>query len=146
MYLAIDPGMSTGIAYFDEKGKEVFKLQIVGIEELYIWLHTFTMPFEYLIYEAYVIRPGVPHGGDEVPAAQVIGILKGFAHANKKVLVKQLAHERIPAYAWQGKAYSSKSHPKDSDQESALAHGLTYLVKNGVVKVNDLLPVSRQGT
>lgn len=146
MYLSFDPGMTTGIAYFDENGKETFKLQVHGIEELYMWIHSFLEPFDTMIYEAYVIRPNVPHGGDEVPAAQVIGILKGFAFANNKVLIKQLAHERIPAYAWQGKVYNPKSHPKDSDQESALAHGLVYLVRNKVVDANDLRPVPRQRT
>lgn len=143
MYLSFDPGMTTGIAYFNEKGEVEFITQIQGIEELYVWLHSFALPFDFMIYEAYVIRPNVPHGGDEVPAAQIIGILKGFAYANNKVLVKQLAHERIPAYAWQGKVYNPKSHPKDSDQESALAHGYVYLVRNKVVKVNDLLPVQK---
>lgn len=135
--------MRTGVCYFNGEGKEVFKLQIIGIEEFYVWLHTFDLPVEVLIYEAYVINPKVDHGGDEVPAAQVIGIVKGFAHANEKVLIKQLAHERIPAYAWQGKMWKKGYHPKDSDQESALAHGLVYLVKNGVVKVDDLYPVSK---
>lgn len=142
MYLSIDPGMTTGIAYFNEKGELQFLQQIHGIEEFYVYLHGFSDPFDYIIYEAYVIRPNVPHGGDEVPAAQIIGILKGFAFANDKVLVKQLAYERVPAYAWQGKKYDKKKHPVDSDQESALAHGLVYLVKNGVVKVDDLSRVS----
>lgn len=143
MYLAIDPGMSTGVCYFDAEGREVFKTQIVGIEEFYVWLHTFAQPFETMIYEAYVINPKVDHGGDEVPAAQVIGIIKGYAHANEKILIKQLAFERIPAYAWQGKKWHKGYHPKDSDQESALAHGLIYLVKKGVVNINDLLELSK---
>lgn len=139
MYLSVDPGMTTGIAYFDEEGKFEFKTQIKGIEEFYVWLHTFEKSFGYIIYEAYVINPKVDHGGDEVPAAQVIGILKGFAYANDKVLVKQLAYERIPGYPWFGKIYRKGYHPKDSDQDSAHAHGLVYLVKNKVVSVNDLL-------
>lgn len=141
MYLAIDPGMRTGIAYFDSNGKEVFKLQIRGIEEFYVWLHGFSEPVETVIYEGYAVRRDVDHTGDEVPAAQVIGIIKGWGYHNNKLVIKQRPVERVPAYGWQGKKYSSKSHPKDSDQESALAHGLVYLVKQGVVKVNDLRPV-----
>lgn len=134
MYIAFDPGLTTGVAYFNEKGETELLVQIKGIEEFYVWLHTFDRPFDYMIYEAYVINPKVDHGGDEVPAAQIIGIIRGFAYANEKILIKQLAYNKVPGYTFLGKKYVKGKKTKTIHQEDAESHGAYYLVKNRIMK------------
>src|SRR5262252_5713469 len=80
IFWAIDPGESTGWAYFENGVPKEF--QEFQIEDFYRWLWRQPPP-EYIVMEDYIIRPpgsgGFNHSWGRVPTIQVIGAVKCYA-------------------------------------------------------------------
>lgn len=138
-YLVIDPGQTTGYAYFDPKGKAQGNFQIEGIEEFGAYLEL-ALAGEYttwiaVVYETYKVFPNVRQGGSEVPAAQVIGIIKHLCRKYHVRLESVDPKYKKIGYAWSGKRPPSNhavSHGPDAE-----ALGEYWLRKNKIKGIDD---------
>jgi hypothetical protein len=136
-YIVLDPGETTGIARFDDKGKLVSSAQMYGIVESGRFLARLlvNITVKRVLYETFQEFAHVKLTGSDMPAAQVIGIIlylcdkydvpcEGIQPKYKKI-----------GYAWSGTRPPSdhnKSHGPD-----AAALGEYWLRKTGVKGIND---------
>lgn len=142
-YLAIDPGETSGWAWFDENGicrspnPGVITAgfgQIRGQELLTYWLEELPVPPKVLIYEEYkILGEAQIHFGKEVPTIQNIGIIKSYAFRNDIELVKQSTDKKRLGYGW-AQIKKAGNH-SDSHRRDAYAHGFFYLVTHQIVTV-----------
>lgn len=121
MYFVTDPGETTGWAKFDDDGTFIEMGQVRGIVAFGSYFHNCleessrqTKGIEAVLYETYKIFPNINQGGSEVPAAQVIGIIKILCH------LYHVPVEGIdPKYKRIGYAWSNTRPPSNHD----ISHG-----------------------
>ena len=133
MFIAFDPGNTTGYAVFDIHGDVQTMGQISnGIEGVVEWLSKHDEPYSTMIVEDYKITPNeASHNvGRDLMAVQVIGMLKGWAKSHSIRLVMQSRNVKNMGAIYGG--YKHKGAHKDSHQWDAYYHGMYYLVKNRV--------------
>lgn len=138
MYLAIDPGKTTGFAHFDPNSEIVINDKIKGEDAFLDFLEKYLEVHEIKVFivEAYRNRPG-PANKHNVwsknETSQHIGAIKRIARKAGITVVEQ---EPSPCLAIGLKfldmdnRYKGKHVP---DEISALAHGTYYLKKNGIL-------------
>lgn len=138
-YLVLDPGETTGVAVFNDKGIIVDVFQLDRIVDVGTYLdEMLTLSGSKCIrvlYESFKVFPWVKQGGSEVPAAQVIGIIKYLCH-KRGIPTEEIdpKYKRI-GYAWSGKKPPSNhaiSHGPDAE-----ALGEYWLRKNKVKGMDD---------
>jgi hypothetical protein len=138
-YLVLDPGDTTGVALFGAKGTLLSSNQIDGIAEVGYYLEQMLRVDKHAcircLYESYKVFPWVKQGGSDVPAAQVIGIIK-YLCSKYGVPYEEIdpKFKRI-GYAWSGKKPPSNhaiSHGPDAE-----ALGEYWLRKNKVKGMDD---------
>lgn len=136
MYLAIDPGVTTGYASFDEKGNFVIGGQIVDFLIFGDLLERFLEEKEVVrvLYETYKIFPHVAQGGSEVEAAQCIGVIKWICRKHSVPISGVEPRHRRIGYRWANLREPS-NHSK-SHGIAARGIGEFWLRHNGV-KPND---------
>lgn len=139
MYLAIDPGQTTGYALFDENGDSRFMGKIKGEDkfldelELIVSANQITT----IILEAYRNRPGLKNSHNnwsKNETSQHIGAIKRIARKAKVEVVEQEPSPCLPIglkFLGMSDVYRDKHVP---DEVSALAHGTYYLRKNKILK------------
>ena len=145
MYLAIDPGGTTGWALFDEKGDTKGIGKIKGHDDFLDWLedtvHLHEPPVKVFILENYKVgRSGgsqFTHSFSDVPTLQLIGAIKRVAKKANITIVEQSPNEMYIGLRYIGlwslyRAGGKAAHVPD--EQSALAHGVYYLVKIGLRK------------
>lgn len=135
-YIVLDPGETTGWAQFNPDGSLYSITQVEGITELGLMLEYALTKYTVtrIIYESYKVFPWVSQGSSEVPAAQVIGIIK-YLCCKYDVPGEAIdpKYKKI-GYAWSGEKPPSnhaKSHGPD-----AKALGEYWLRKNKVKHIN----------
>lgn len=129
-YLAIDPGVTTGWASFDEKGQTLDFGEIKGIDEFLDFFEGIDhSELEHVICEDYIVDKRVSHGGSRVPTIQLIGAIKRYCHKNKIPL-----HMQHRAAKDIGIKFIGMKKPKGHmpDKISALCHGVYWLQRNGI--------------
>lgn len=134
-YLAIDPGGTTGWAKFDADGNLLGCSKIQGGDKFLDWLEDQEAGDTTLILEDYKVRPWVNHSYSSVPTLQIIGAIKRVAQKKEWTLVEQqpqCMHMGLRYLGLYAKYGGGKKHVPDD--QSALAHGVYYLVKTGVRK------------
>lgn len=138
MYIAVDPGLTTGYALFDSKGLSTFIGKIKGEDKFLDEFEALvaTGDFKVLIIEIYRNRPG-PKGRHNTwsdnKTSQIIGAAKRIARKAGLEIVEQ---EPSPCLAI-GLKFLGVSHlyvnKHVPDEISALAHGTYYLRQQKVL-------------
>jgi hypothetical protein len=143
-YVAFDPGVTTGIACWDETCKErtgqPVHVGMVNEEDLDDFLEI-KLPgrgTKVFIIEEYRILPSKLriHSGSKVPTIQVIGQLKSYARRKKIELVEQPT-SILPMAQLQSGVKLSKNHA-NSHWASAYNHGYFYLRQKGLIESRSL--------
>jgi hypothetical protein len=136
-YIVLDPGETTGIARFDDKGTCLSVAQMVGIVETGYFLDRVLANIKVtrVLYETFQEFAHVKLTGSDMPAAQLIGIIKFLASKHDVPCEGIQPKYKKIGYAWSGKRPPSdhnKSHGPD-----AAALGEYWLRKTGVKGIND---------
>ena len=136
MYLAYDPGKTTGWAAFRDNG-EVFAYGQVSLEELIDHLNEVqewskTDPIKVIIYEDFIVYKSKAQKltGSRMEASQAIGMIKKLASDTGAKLVQQPANIKSIAQKW------TQLRPRGSHDKShwidAFNHGAFYLINKGI--------------
>lgn len=134
-YVSFDPGQSTGITEWDEKGNVIkVGIELKGDKALDIYLDSLEgSSVKIFIIEEYRVY-GSNLGaniGSKVHTAQVIGYLKAWARRHKIKVIEQRADILKVAAKW-AQVTLPKGHPPD--WLSAYLHGYYYLHRQGLIK------------
>lgn len=136
MYLAYDPGKTTGWARFSDEGEAVSYGQ-VSLDELMDHLDEMAAvgePIQAVIVEDWLLfkRKATQQVGSRMEASQAIGILKKFAKDNDANFVLQPSNVKSIAQKWtQLKPVGSHAN---SHWVDAFNHGAFYLINAGIRK------------
>jgi hypothetical protein len=136
MVITVDPGDTTGIAYWTDKGELIEKeaLDFDALIERVEALEGVTV----IVCEDYRLRQGkqLVQTGSRFPAVQVIGALKAYAKRHKAKFVMQDASVLTVAALHSGvkrPSDHSKSHSVD-----AYNHGYYYFETKGLLQPKPL--------
>lgn len=138
-YLACDPGETNGIALYDENGVLLWFGQI-PLENLAVevWkLVTRYRDYMTFIIESYRVYPQMAkeHVYDELKTAQAIGRLKAIAEIMSFRVVEQpAANTKKMGFKYMG---NPKVKHKERHQWDAHAHGMYFLVNNGIIDFSE---------
>ena len=135
-YLSFDPGKSTGVAYWDDKGV-CYRVLEVSFEELIDVFQEITSLIKKqnrapigIIYERFQLWKGRNQEGDRLITVQVIGAIKTFAKMNETLIAENKQQDRLIAAKWSGSKVPKGHMP---NWQSAYLHGYYYLHKIGVI-------------
>ena len=138
-YIACDPGETSGVAEFNEKGQLVVMHQFKR-DDLFDYLsdRETNLP-ETLIFEEYMIfaHKMSAHAWSKVPTLQIIGALVYWCHKNGVKCVEQKAQAKVLGYKYMG-ATAPKNHTKSHGPDAA-AHGIYWLMHHKIINP-DLTP------
>lgn len=142
--LAIDPGNKTGWAVYDTDHDPVITEFGLAkpISDFYELLISGKFnDVDLVVSEDYKIRPadlnkGWSHEWNNGPALQVLGAIDFWAQEYSIKTARQQASIKPAGYGYIGMTY--KKGKPDMDMYDAIAHGAYYLVKNKIVKIQDL--------
>lgn len=136
MILSVDPGDTTGIAYWEDDGTFIER-EALPFEELLEKLQGFSN-IKVIVCEDYRLRGGrqVAQTGSRFVAVQVIGALKLLAKENKARFVLQQPTVLTVAALHSGVARPS-NHSKSHDID-AYNHGYYYFETQGLLKPKPL--------
>jgi hypothetical protein len=132
MILSVDPGDTTGIAYWEDDGTFISR-EALPFEELLDKLNSFTGNITVIVCEDYRLRGGrqVAQTGSRFVAVQVIGALKLLAKESKARFVLQQPTVQTVASLHSGVKRPS-NHSKSHDID-AYNHGYYYLETQGLL-------------
>lgn len=135
-YLAIDPGKTTGYAFFDINGKPVKKGQIKGVEDFADWFMDLDPRPTVIIYEDFILfkNKALEQTGSNMEASQVIGIIRSMARRWGVELHKQPASVLPIAQKWAGITIKEMGSHDKTHWVSAYCHGWYWLQKNKVIE------------
>lgn len=141
MYIAFDPGETTGYAIFDAHGKISDFGQIPnGVEGLTGFLMEHDEPVTAVIIESYMVRPDdhslKANVGSKMETVQAIGTIRGWAYARKAEIIMQ--QPQVKKIGELNSGYKPGSNHSQSHQIDAINHGVYYLVKKGIRKPTGL--------
>lgn len=133
--LAIDPGGSNGMAWWDGPDNEFRGFDQCKLDKLPEWLESFYPKPDLILYENFKLwkHRALQQSGSDLPAAQAIGVIKSYAVRNKIKLVDQSPQILVSA-----QKMSQMKMPSDHSQShwvSAYNHGFWLLVKHYGKKV-----------
>jgi len=133
MWIAIDPGETTGYAIFDDVGELVTNGAIKGHDTFLDWLDERTDVFDGCILEDYQVRnQQFNHQGSRVPTIQLIGAIKRWAR--KRSIPVHLQRSDVLPVACKFIGFPYKRGIHVPDHISALAHGVYWLQQHKIRK------------
>lgn len=134
--MAFDPGLHTGIAIWDDKGKFIKWHTTHSNEELHAYLAEDVEGIKVVIYEDYRLfrHKAQEQVGSKIPAAQAIGIIETFARIWKAKIIKQPSSIKSTAEKWTGLVTAGMSHDKTHPID-AFNHGEYYMIKLGLKEI-----------
>lgn len=132
--LAVDPGGTNGLAWFDENYQFVGMAQ-VKLDELPIWLDKHEPKPDVIVLENYRLwkHKALQQAGSTMPASQGIGMVKSYATINGIKVVEQ-SPQILDGAQKQTQMFMPKDHSQ-SHWVSAYNHGMWYLIGQGHRKV-----------
>jgi hypothetical protein len=136
VYIAIDPGKTTGYALFNEQGLSTFIGKITGEDKFLDELESLVAggSIKIMIIEGYRNRPNMIHNMRSTnPTSQHIGAIKRIARKAGITVVEQAASPALAIglkFLGVAHLYVNKHVP---DEVSALAHGTYYLRQQKVL-------------
>lgn len=139
--LAIDPGLTTGYAAFNDEGypfatgeiREPGGLKDANLRTHIDWFRKLKNKPGTIVCEQFRIRPGNETTGKRVIASEVIGVVRTWAVLNEIELVMS-----EPANLNTGCKLAGIVMPKQHSKThvpSAIAHGTLYAVEKGIRKM-----------
>lgn len=134
-YLSADPGLHTGWALWDDKGKFLEMGTTHSNDELHKKLEGIS-GIKVVIYEDFLLfkHKASKQVGSRMPASQAIGILETFARQWGAEIVKQPSHIKDTAERLSG--MKTKRLAKHLTHKiDAYNHGYFYLVRNKIIEV-----------
>lgn len=139
MYLAFDPGKTTGWARFNDDGSSHSYGQVT-IDELIAKCEEWKAEDEFnnlliaVIVEDYVLfkRKAAAQVGSRMETSQAIGVLKTLASATGAKFVLQPSNIKSTAEKWT-QLFPPSNH-KNSHWVDAFNHGAYYLINAGIRK------------
>lgn len=142
VYIAIDPGISTGIAIFGDDG-ELNWFQTEKYENIYKWLETLDAQIiTDIIMEDYRLNPPnwEKHEAihSKMETTKVMGKIELWCEQNDIKLHEQARQFKSVGYKYWGKEPLPKSNPLNHAWD-AVAHGMYWLVRNHKINPRSLL-------
>lgn len=138
MYIAIDPGKRVGVAKFNDDGSDGPKVAL-SLEHFRMYLGSLNKEdgIKNFIVEDFRIQKNkaLAFVGDDLVAARAIGSIEFVAQMLNVPIVFQGSFLLPTAIKWAGidlKYLKKTNHLPD--ELSAYAHGIHYLVSNGIRK------------
>lgn len=131
-YLAIDPGHTTGCAWFSEEG-DLTKIEEFKLDKINLFLdEEITNKISMIIVEDYRLYPwkSSAQSWSRIETVRVIGAIDYRAHQCGIPIVYQDPSIKGIGYKWAGKT-KPKNHA-NSHVLDAYVHGVYYLQKNGI--------------
>ena len=137
MILSVDPGDTTGIAYWEDDGTFLAR-EALPFEELLEKLNSFTGNIKVIVCEDYRLRGGrqIAQTGSRFVAVQVIGALKLIAKEYKAKFILQPSNV-LPVAELHSGVKRPSNHSKSHDID-AYNHGYYYLETQGLLKPKPL--------
>lgn len=134
VYVAFDPGKTTGVAVWDESGKAILVGCELNEDDLDNYLDNLVPEtVKLFIIEEYRIYSSVPHIGSKVETVQVIGQLKAYARKHNIKTIEVPADRKEIAAKWaQVSLPKGKTHLPD--WKAAYLIGYYYLHREGVIE------------
>lgn len=134
MYLAFDPGETTGWALFNDDGSINGWGQLTEEQLQYkldLWEHE---PIDVVICEGFIIfrHKARKFAGNRMVTIQIIGMIKRFAHKICAKYVEQDA-DILPMAQMKTQVKMPSNHA-ESHKVSAFNHGAWYLIQQGIRK------------
>lgn len=135
MYLAFDPGKTTGWAMFEPDNGMLVDSGQASLEQLMSLCREWeTLDLQGVIYEQFRVfrHKAMQQTGSKMEVAQAIGIIKSLAHHKNLQPVVQESNIKSIAEKWTGikvPADHSISHRYD-----AILHGSYHLIGKGIAK------------
>jgi hypothetical protein len=133
--LALDPGLTNGLAWFRED-YQLAGFDQVKLDKLPEWLATHKPVPTLIIYEDYILwkHKAQVQAGSDMPASQAVGMIKSYAAMHGGIpLVKQNSNILQTAVLM-----SQMPMPKDHSKShwvSAYNHAFWYMVQHGLRQV-----------
>ena len=128
MYLALDPGETTGYATFDSEGNSTDIGEVFSDAELDDLLDRLS-PLV-VVVEDWVQSPYITMGGNKQLTARTIGSVESWARRHSATVVLQPNTIKAIAYRWAG--IPKPKNKTLSHRSDAYVHGIHYLVKQGI--------------
>lgn len=132
-YLAIDPGISTGVATFKENGDLIRTETLKGKDQLYHYLSDMAGGIDLtVIMEDFKLYPwkAMAQSWDRLETVRYIGAVEHWADSNGYDVVFQDPNIKGIGYKWAGIS-KPKNHAL-SHETDAFVHGVYYLQKAGI--------------
>jgi hypothetical protein len=124
LFLAIDPGETTGWAEFEDGVPKVFGEY--NKDDFFHWLNE-QHNYQQIVMEEYIIRPagagGFNHSWGRVPTLRVIGGVEFFACIHGIPIEYQMSDILVPASARFGLPHPKKKSLPQRNAVSAIIHG-----------------------
>lgn len=136
-YLALDPGLHTGWATWDEAGVPITMGTVHSYEALHDLLAAFPTTIKVVVIEDFVLfkHKARSQSGSKMPAPKAIGQIETFARLWGAKIVKQPSHIKAIAEHSVG-GISTKGMAKiRTHMWDAYNHGNYYLIQSGVKKI-----------
>jgi hypothetical protein len=143
-YLALDPGLKTGWAYWDKNGTLLAMGTTRDYDDLHKHLASLPDSIRVVILEDFKLfrNKAIQQTGSRMPAPKAIGQIETFARLWKAQIVKQPSNIKPTAEDWTGKrtkdyATGRLLMPKEQTHVwDAYNHGEYYLIKNNIKKID----------
>jgi len=135
-FLALDPGLHTGWALWDQDGKFLEMGTTNSYEELHDKLDELPPTIKVVIIEEFQLwyHKARKQAGSKMPAPRAIGQIETFARHWGATIVKQRSDIKPIAERMTG--VSTKGKPKiQTHVLDAYNHGEYYLIKNGIKQI-----------
>lgn len=131
MYLAFDPGETTGVAEFNSNGEIVAKWQLDFVE-LVEFLRDHKGPTAVVICEEFKVFGHKAKGftNDRMEVSQAVGVIRAFAMNQCAEFVYQPPLIKSVAEKWTG--VKVKGAHKNTHWQDAFLHGAYYLIVNKI--------------
>lgn len=136
MYLAYDPGKTTGWARFNDDGTihSTGQVDLSGLLTHLADMRDDGEPIKAIIYETFVLfkHKAQQQTGSKMEASQAIGMIKTLHNETGCSLIEQAPNVKYIAQKWSG--VKPPSNHADSHWVDAFNHGVFFLVKLGIRK------------
>ncbi len=136
-YLALDPGLHTGWATWDEAGVIITMGTTHSYDELHDLLAAFPVGIKVVIIEDFFLfkHKAKQQSGSRMPAPKAIGQIETFARLWGARIEKQPSHIKPIAENMMGGKSTANMAKIRTHMWDAYNHGNYYLVTKGIIKI-----------